>query len=109
MNIISLPPGGGKTTMLVSWVRQGTLLTPNYWSRVILAPSERRAEVLYREFGLHKGQVHGVHSWRSEIAPVEVEVVIDDLDAVLTTLFGRPIEMVTLTDGDRLPRRRITP
>lgn len=92
ITIIQAPRQGGKTHVLVEWVKAGP-------GRVIITADEREAQRLRRDYRLTSAQVLSSHAHRqlAGYEPLSNRVAVDNLDLWLRSHFGQ-VEMVSLTD-----------
>lgn len=99
----------GKTWAAVEWVRRGKK-TGQYpgWSRVLLVPTIQDAERIRRreralnipnEEQLDYRQVFSYSEWKHARVPMrhEIQVMVDDLDRLLSQILGFQIDGATLT------------
>lgn len=100
--LIILPRGGGKSTELAEWVKEGSRVSwYPYWDRIILVPNLKQEEFMRNEFKLDPKQVFCLRSWRERSVsfwPDRVpEIGIDNVDMILRDLVGHNIAKMTLT------------
>jgi hypothetical protein len=129
MKIIQMGRGEGKTHRALRWLMLGEPLAPNLphtHNRLLVVSTTTRVAEVVHELHLMLGRPQppkggdesslmrdDFQRWSLAIAPIDrltrwdrrldsrIEIMIDDLDEVLFTLFGMPVAWATLTEEGR--------
>lgn len=91
------PRGGGKSTRMISWLKEGEALGE---SRILLAYSFGEAERLRREYPEVKDKIFGGDEYKENRRgyPRRELIAIDNADLLLEKLLGgRPIDRISVT------------
>lgn len=118
MKIITRPRGGGKTTEAVEWLLEGDRASNSLgWTRALLVANEAESRRIrgivrgkafgllryenFQRYGIPVVSVVDVRFSPEKVLPSQgVQVMVDDVDRVLSALLGTQLAGVTITTDE---------